>query len=95
MQNLNKRLKKFEKKNLKKKNKIKKNNDLGLFLKAGVELISPIIVGVFIGLFLDNYFNTKPLFLIIFLILGFGGGISNIYKTVKRLGFEVGFKKKK
>ena len=95
MQNLNKRLKKFEKKNFKKKNKIKKNNDLGLFLKAGVELISPIIVGVFIGLFLDNYFNTKPLFLIIFLILGFGGGISNIYKTVKRLGFEVGFKKKK
>ena len=36
-------------------------DDLGLFLKAGVELISPIIVGVFIGLFLDNYFNTKPL----------------------------------
>ncbi len=95
LQDLNKRLKKFEKKNLKKNLKIKKNNDLGLFIKAGVELISPIIVGIVIGIFLDNHFNSKPLFLIIFLFLGFGGGISNIYKTVKRLGFEVGFKKKK
>ncbi len=95
LQDFNKRLKNFEKKNLKKNEKIKKSNDLGLFLKAGVEVISPIIVGIVIGIFLDNYFNSKPLFLIVFLILGFGGGISNIYKTVKRLGFEVGFKKKK
>ena len=51
-------------------------------------------MGVVIGIILDNYFQTKPIFLIIFLILGFASGIFNVFRSVKRLGFEVGFKKK-
>jgi ATP synthase protein I len=35
-----------------------------------VELVSGVIVGVIIGLFLDNLFDSKPAFLIICLILG-------------------------
>ena len=82
---------KLSNKKIKKKNSFK---DLGIFLKSGVELISAIIVGVVIGIILDNYFQTKPIFLIIFLILGFASGIFNVFRSVKRLGFEVGFKKK-
>lgn len=80
------------KKNNKKKNKNFK--DFGAFLKLGIELISAIIIGLVIGLFLDNYFQSKPIFLFIFLILGFAAGIMNVFRSVKRLGFEVGFKKK-
>jgi len=100
---LKKKLKDFNKKleNLKKLNSKIKNQkknkdfkDFGTFLKLGVELISAIIVGLVIGLFLDNYFQSKPIFLFIFLILGFAAGIMNVFRSVKKLGFEVGFKKK-
>jgi len=83
---------KIQKKNPKKNKDFK---DFGSFLKLGVELISAIIVGLVIGLFLDNYFQSKPIFLFIFLILGFAAGIMNVFRSVKKLGFEVGFRKKK
>ena len=82
---------KLSNKKIKKKNSFK---DLGIFLKSGVELVSAIIIALVIGIFLDNYFQSKPIFLIIFLILGFAAGIMNVYRSVKKLGFEVGFKKK-
>ena len=100
---MKKKLKDFKKRlgNLKKLNsKIKnqkKNKDFkyfGVYLKSGVELVSAIIVALLIGLFLDNYFQSKPIFLFIFLILGFAAGIMNVFRSVKKLGFEVGFKKK-
>ena len=99
---MKKKLKDFEKilkkiKNSNTKINQKKNNNFqnfGMFLKSGIELVSPVIVGVVIGLFCDHYFKTKPIFLIIFLIFGFAAGIINVYRSVKKLGFEVGFKKK-
>ena len=99
---MKKKLKDFKKRLKKLKNSDtrinqKKNNNfqnIGMFLKSGVELISPVIVGVVIGLFCDHHFKTKPIFLIIFLIFGFAAGIINVYRSVKKLGFEVGFKKK-
>ena len=56
--------------------------------------MSAIIIALLIGLFLDNYFQSKPIFLFIFLILGFAAGIMNAFRSVKKLGFEVGFKNK-
>ena len=97
LKDLEKRLKNFKNKNSKQFNKNKKNQnfkDLGSFLKIGVELCSSIIVGLVIGIFLDTYFKTKPLFMIIFFLLGSGAGIINVYRTTKKIGFEVGFKKK-
>ena len=67
---------------------------MGSYLRVGVELFSAILVGVIIGIILDKYFNTSPLFLFIFLLLGSFAGLLNVFRTVKRLGFEVGFKKK-
>ena len=100
---MKKKLKDFEKrlkklKNLDTKFNQKKNKnfkDFGASLKLGIELVSAIIVGLIMGLVLDNYFQSKPIFLIIFLILGFAAGMVNVFRSVKRLGFEVGFKKKK
>ena len=96
LNDFNKKLENLKKLNSKIKNQKKNKNfkDLGIFLKIGVELVSAIIVGLVIGLFLDNYFQSKPIFLFIFLILGFAAGIMNVFRSVKKLGFEVGFKKK-
>ena len=96
LKDFNKRLEKLKNSNLKIKNQKKNKNfkDLGVYLKSGIELISAIIVALVIGIFLDNYFQSKPIFLIIFLILGFAAGIMNVFRSVKKLGFEVGFKKK-
>ena len=101
---MKKKLKDFEKRleNIKYKT-AKKNNkksqslnlrNLGLYLRSGLELFASIVVGLVIGIVMDKYFETSPLFLIIFLMLGFASGIMNVYRSVKKLGFEVGFKKK-
>ena len=78
----------------KKKKKVSDFKNFGAFFKTGIELVSPIIVALVIGFFFDNYFGTKPIFLLIFLFFGFAAGIMNVYRSVKNLGFEVGFKKK-
>ena len=48
------------------------------------ELFANIIVGGSIGWTLDYFFNTKPLFLILFLIIGFISGIYTSYKSSKK-----------
>lgn len=53
-------------------------------IKILSELISGIAVGVFLGYFLDEYFNTKPLLLILCMLLGFSGSMLNIYKDLTK-----------
>jgi F0F1-type ATP synthase assembly protein I len=63
---------------------IKSNNSLlAKNLNLGYYLITPIIFGVFFGLFLDNQLKTKKLFLIIFFSLGIVGTFYNLYKIYK------------
>jgi F0F1-type ATP synthase assembly protein I len=50
----------------------------------GLNLIISVLIGIFIGIEIDKYFNFKYLFLAIFAILGFIAGIYEIYKAVKR-----------
>lgn len=45
------------------------------------DLFAGIAVGGVIGWFIDNYFNSLPLFLIICLLLGGAGGAMNIYRS--------------
>ena len=51
--------------------------------KISAELIAGIAIGGFIGYYIDKFFITKPLFLIIFLFLGVAGSFLNIYKDIK------------
>ena len=68
-----------------KKLKSKKENGTGFALKISTELIAALIVGVGIGLIVDNYFGTKPFGLIIFFILGSFAGFLNIYRVMRRI----------
>lgn len=53
-------------------------------------LLGSILVGVFGGRWLDNYFETKSLFLIIGLFLGIGTGAFGVIMVVKHFFKEQG-----
>ena len=50
----------------------------------GSDFVSSIIVGVLIGVWLDNHFQTKPWLLIIFFFLGVISGFWSVIRTVKK-----------
>ncbi|MFA5948958.1 MAG: AtpZ/AtpI family protein [Hyphomicrobium sp.] len=60
----------------------------GQAMKISVELVVGIAVGGFIGKVLDGQFGTGPVFLIVFLMLGFAAGIMNIVRTARRMQSE-------
>lgn len=55
-----------------------------MLYNVGIYLITPILIGVFIGYSLDRFFKTKPIFAIIFILLGAIGIFYNFFKIVKR-----------
>ncbi len=65
-----------------------KESGAGFGFKISTEIIAALIVGVCIGLFVDNYFNTKPFGLIIFFILGSLAGFLNVYRVMRRIERE-------
>ena len=65
-----------------------KKTGAGFGFKISTEIIAALIVGVCIGLLVDNYFNTKPFGLIIFFILGALAGFLNVYRVMRRIERE-------
>ena len=49
----------------------------------GWELVVPIFAGVLIGYQLDQHFNVKFVFSMVFLLSGIGVGYYNLYKTIE------------
>ena len=65
--------------------KKKKESGAGFGFKISTEIIAALVVGVGIGLIVDNYFNTKPIGLIIFFIFGALAGFLNVYRVMRRI----------
>ena len=61
----------------------KLNNNLSIGFKISLDLVSPIIAGILIGIGVDKFFSTKPIFFVIFLLLGVVAGFFNIFKSAK------------
>jgi len=49
------------------------------------EFVAGVLVGALVGYGLDYVFHTLPLFLIIFLLAGFGAGIVNMSRAGNRI----------
>ena len=63
----------------------KKGSFMGSAFKLGTELVAAVAVGTIIGFILDNWFDTKPLFILIFFFVGFAAGILNVVRTAKEM----------
>ena len=72
-------------KNEQNKHHNKQFNGFSHAFKIVSDLFANILVGGAIGWTLDYYFNTKPILLIFFLIIGFISGIYTSYKSTKKL----------
>ena len=84
LEELNKKIDSLEKKN-NEKSSPKKESGAGFGFKISTEIIAALVVGVGIGLIVDNYFNSKPIGLIIFFIFGALGGFLNVYRVMRRI----------
>ena len=67
------------------KNKANRGLFFGNAFRLGTELVAAVAVGTIIGFILDNWFDTKPLFILIFFFVGFAAGILNVVRTAKEM----------
>ena len=84
LQELNDKIDNLNEKRIRKNFK-KNNTGAGFGFKISTEILAALIVGVGIGLIVDNYFNTKPFGLIIFFIFGAFAGFLNVYRVMRRI----------
>ncbi len=79
------------------KSKLKSNNNqdndgkhsfMGIAFRLGTELVAAVVVGTIIGFILDNWFDTKPWFIILFFIIGVIAGMLNVIRVAKRMQKE-------
>ena len=52
----------------------------GFGFRAGVEVVSALVVGVAIGYFLDRWLGTWPWLFLVFFVMGSAAGVLNVYR---------------
>jgi ATP synthase protein I len=65
----------------KKKPSLKAMESSGKAFNIAIELVAGVIVGLIIGMFFDNLFDSKPIFLIICIILAMTAAFRSIWKN--------------
>jgi len=63
-------------------------------MRIGVEFVSGTVVGLLIGWGLDAWLGTTPWFLLLFVILGFGAGVMNVYRVINNLDEGIGINRR-
>lgn len=54
--------------------------NLALISQLGISMVTPILLGVYIGQWIDGRMGTKGIFMLVFILLGVGGGFMNLFK---------------
>jgi ATP synthase protein I len=57
--------------------------NLALITQIGLSMVIPIIIGVYLGGFIDDKVGTKMVFRLIFLLLGVATAFVNLFKLTK------------
>lgn len=55
---------------------------LSVGLRVGVEMVSALIVGAALGYCLDRWLHISPLLLSVFVLLGGGAGVANVWRLI-------------
>jgi ATP synthase protein I len=58
----------------------------GIGFRAGVEVVSALIVGILIGYLLDRWLGTWPWLFLVFFVVGSAAGILNVYRLFNPRG---------
>ena len=58
---------------------------MGIAFRFSTELVAALVVGGGIGWGLDWLFKTRPIFLVVFFMLGAGAGIRNVMRAATEL----------
>lgn len=69
----------------------KNAENMSVGLRAGAEMVAPIMAGCLIGWGLDKWLETKPWFLIAMLLLGVVTGFINVWRITQNMGSQVGY----
>ena len=85
LESLKKRIDSSHNHNQKNTSRIKKTNAASFGFKISTEIVAALVVGVGIGLIVDNYFGIAPFGLIIFFIFGALAGFLNVYRVMRRI----------
>jgi ATP synthase protein I len=48
-----------------------------------VDMIAGLLVGGFLGYWLDRWWGSQPYMLVLMTVLGFAGGLNNAWRTIK------------
>ena len=57
---------------------------LSMSSQVGILMAACVIIGVFLGKWIDGFLGTSPIFLLIFSLLGIGSAIYSIFNLSKR-----------
>ena len=68
------------------KNISKMYKEIGPYIGLGMQLAITVTIMVFLGIWLDNYFNLSPVLTIVFAFLGVFTGLYNFIKSVLKSG---------
>lgn len=55
---------------------------MGIGVRVGVELVAAMVVSVAIGFGLDRWLHTSPWLLGLFVLLGGGAGVANVWRMM-------------
>ena len=67
----------------------------GMAFRIGTEIVVAVAVGGGIGFLIDTWLDTKPWFLIVFLLLGNAAGLWNVFRFTSNQGYAAGFESSK
>lgn len=74
----------IKKKKILSKKSFWEKNSLEKYFNIGYYLITPIIIFLIIGLWLDKVYKTKPFFILFFLFFGVLSSFYNLYRLTKK-----------
>lgn len=58
--------------------------NIALITHIGLIMITPIIVGVYLGKWIDGKLNTQPIFLFVFIVMGAIAAFINLFKVATK-----------
>ncbi|MDA3903450.1 MAG: AtpZ/AtpI family protein [Desulfuromusa sp.] len=57
---------------------------LGFLSSVGISLVASILIGLAMGVYLDRWLDTRPMFTLIMLLIGVISGFRNVYILTTR-----------